>query len=76
MYMFSQSFIWRDASTERMFSFSVREAYEDVYLEGMEIIRLYYKKHCIKIKVIRSDNFTMFKSRKVRAYYAKYGIER
>ena len=44
--------------------------------EGLEIIRLYYKRHGIKIKVIRSDDFTTFKSRKVRAYYAKYGIER
>jgi hypothetical protein len=41
-----------------------------------KIIRLYYKRHGIKIKVIRSDNFTIFKSRKVRAYYAKYGIEK
>ena len=36
--------------------------------------RMYYKRHGIKIKVIRSDDFTTFKSRKVRAYYAKYGI--
>ena len=49
---------------------------EDVYLEGLEIIRLYYKRHGIKIKVIRSDDFTTFKSRKVRAYYAKYGMYR
>jgi hypothetical protein len=45
-------------STKRMFSHS-------------EIIRLYYKRHGIKIKVNRSDDFTTFKSRKVRAYYAK-----
>ena len=45
-------------------------------LEGLEIIRLYYKRHGIQIKIIRSDDFTSFKSRKVRAYYAKYGIER
>jgi hypothetical protein len=60
-----------------MLSHSDKEASEDVYLEGLEIIRLYYKRHGIKIKVIiRSDDFTTFKSRKVRAYYAKYGIER
>ena len=47
-----------------------------MYPEGLEIIRLYYKRHGIKIKVIRSDDFTAFKSRKVRAYYAKYGIKR
>ncbi len=59
-----------------MFSHSDKEASEDVYLEGLEIIRLYYKRHRIKIKVIRSDDFTTFKSMKVRANYAKYGIER
>ena len=63
-----QSFIWRDTSTKRTFSHSDKE--------GLEMIRLYYKKHGIKIKVIRSDDFTTFKSRKVRTYYAKYGIER
>ena len=73
---FVQSFIWRDTSTKRMFSYSDKEASEDVYLEGLEIIRLCYKRHGIKIKVIQSDDFTTFKSRKVRAYYAKYGIER
>ena len=57
-----------------MFSHSDKEASDDVYLEGLEIIRLYYKRHGIKIKVIRSDDFTTFKSRKVRAYYAKYSI--
>ncbi len=71
-----QSFIWRDTSTKRMFSHSDKEASEDVYLEGREIIRLYYKRYGIKIKVIQSNDFTTFKSRKVRAYYAKYGIER
>ncbi len=73
-----QSFIWRDTSTiKRIFSQTDKEASEDVYLEGLEIIRLYYKRHGIKIKVIRSDDFTTFKSRKVGAYYAKYGsIER
>ena len=59
-----------------MFSQSDKEASEDVYLEGLEIIHLYCKRHRIKIKVIRSDDFTTFKSRKVFAYYAKYGIER
>ena len=59
-----------------MFSYSDKETSEDVYLEGLEIIRLYYKRHGIKIKVIRSDDFTTFKSRKVRAYDAKYGIKR
>ena len=59
-----------------MFSHSDKEASEDVYLEGLEIIRQNYKRHGFKIKVIRSDDFTTFKSRKVRAYYAKYGIER
>jgi hypothetical protein len=58
-----------------MLSHSDKEASEDVYVEGLEIIRLYYKRHGIKIKVIRSDDFTTFKSRKVHAYYAKYGIE-
>ena len=59
-------------------AYSDKEASEDVYLdEGLEIIRLYYnKRRGIKIKVIRSDDFTTFKSRKVRAYYAKYGIEK
>jgi hypothetical protein len=66
----------RGTSTKRMFSHSDKEASEDVYLEGLEIIRLYYKRHRIKIKVIRSDDFTTFKSMKVRANYAKYGIER
>ena len=47
-----QSFIWRDTSTKRMFSHSDKEASEDVYLEGLVIIRLYYKRHGIKIKVI------------------------
>ena len=45
-----QSFIWRDTSTKRMFSHSNKETSEDVYLEGLEIIRLYYKRHEIKIK--------------------------
>ena len=35
-----QSFIWRDTSTKRMFSHSDKETSEDVYLEGLEIIRL------------------------------------
>ena len=70
-----QSFKWRDTSTKRMFSHADKETSEDVYLEGLEIIRLYYKKHGIKIKVIRSDDFTTIKSRKTHAYYAKYGIE-
>ena len=73
---YKQSFIWRDTSTKRMFSHSDSEASEDVYLEGLDTIRLYYEKHGIRIKVIRSDDFTTFKSRKVRAYYAKHGIER
>ena len=70
-----QSFIWRDTSTKRKFFHSDKEASEDVYLEGLESTRLYYKRHGIKIKVIRSYDFTTFKSRKVRAYYAKYGIQ-
>jgi hypothetical protein len=70
-----QSFIW-NTSTTLMFSHLDKEASEDVYLEGLEIIRLYKKRRGIKIKVIRSDDLTTFKSRKVRAYYAKYGIER
>ena len=49
-----------------MFSHSDKEASEEVYLEGLEIIRLYYKRYGIKIKVIRSNDFTTFKSRKVR----------
>jgi hypothetical protein len=52
---YAQSFIWRDTSTNRMFSHLDKEAFEDVYLEGLEII---YKRHGIKIKVIRSDDFT------------------
>ena len=59
-----------------MFSHSDSEVSEDVYLEGLEEIRLYYKKHGIKIKLVRTDDFTTFKSRKVRDYYAKHGIER
>jgi hypothetical protein len=59
-----------------MFSHSDKEASEDVYIEGLEIIRLYYKRHGIKIRVIRSDDFTTFKSMKVHANYAKYGVER
>ena len=37
-------------------------------------IRLYYKTK--QIKVIRTDDYMTFKSRKVRNYYAKHGIER
>jgi hypothetical protein len=58
-----------------MFSHSDSEATEEV-LEGLEEIRLYYKAKGIRIKVIRTDDFTTFKSRKVRDYYAKHGIER
>ena len=39
------SFIWRDTSTKRMVSHSDKEASEDVHLEGLEIIRLYNKRH-------------------------------
>ncbi len=35
-----QSFIWRDTSTKRMFSHSDKETSKDVYLEGLDIIRL------------------------------------
>ena len=59
-----------------MFSHSDSEATKEVYLEGLEEIRLYYKVKGIRIKVIRTDDFTIFKSRKVRDYYAKHGIER
>jgi hypothetical protein len=59
-----------------MFSHLDSEATEEVYLEGLEEIRLYYKAKGIRIKVIRTDDFTTFKSRKVRDYYAKHGIER
>ncbi len=48
-----------------MFSHSDSEATEEVYLEGLEEIRLYYKAKGIRIKVIRADDFTTFKSRKV-----------
>ncbi len=58
-----------------MFSHSDSEATEEVYLEGLAEIRLYYKGKGIRIKVIRTDDFTTFKSRKVRDYYAKHGIE-
>jgi len=73
---YTQVFIWRDTSSKRMFSHSDSEASEDVYLEGLETVRLYYKARGIRIKTIRTDDFTTFKSRKVREYYAKYGIER
>ena len=73
---YTQSFIWRDTCTKRMFSHSDSEASEDVYLEGLEEIRQYYRKHGIRIKIIRTDDFTTFKSRKVREYYARHGIER
>ena len=59
-----------------MFSHSDSEATEDVYLEGLEEIRLYYQARGIKIKVIRTDDFTTFKSRQVRSYYAKHGMQR
>jgi hypothetical protein len=59
-----------------MISYSDNEATEEVYLEGLEEIRLYYKTRGIIIKVIRTDDFTTFKSRKVRNYYVKHGIER
>ena len=73
---YKQAFIWRDTCSKRMFSHSDSNASEEVYLEGLENIRLYYKKHGIRIKVIRSDDYTTFKSRKVLDYYAKHGIER
>ena len=66
-----ESFIWRDkiqAPSVCSPTRSDKEVSEDVYLEGLEIMRLYNKRHEIKIKVIRSDDFTTFKSRKVRAY--------
>ena len=59
-----------------MFPYSDSEAIEKVYLEGLEEIRLYYKTRGIRIKVIRTDDFTTFKSWKARKYYAKHGIER
>ena len=68
---YSQTFIWRDTVTKRMFSYSDSE-----YLEGLEEIRLHYKTRGIRIMVICTDNLTTFKSRKVRNYYAKHGIER
>ena len=37
---------------------------------------MYYKTRGIRIKVIRTDDYTTFKSRQVRSYYAKHGIER
>ena len=54
-----------------MFSHRDSEANEDVYLEGLEQIRKNYKKHGIRVKIIRTDNFTTFKSRKARDYYNK-----
>jgi hypothetical protein len=72
----TQTFIWRDAATKRMFSHSDCETTEEVYPEGLEEIRLYYKTRGIRIKVIRTDDFTTLKSRKVRTYYTKHGIER
>jgi hypothetical protein len=59
-----------------MFPYSDSEAIEKVYLEGLEEILLYYKTRGIRIKVIRTDDFTTFKSWKARNYYAKHGIER
>ena len=73
---YTQTFIWRDTAAKRMFSYSDSKATEEVYLEGLEEIRLYYKTRGIRIKVIWTDVFTTFKSRKVRNYYAKHGIER
>jgi hypothetical protein len=74
--VYTQAFIWRDTATKRMFSHSDSEATEEVYLEGLEEIRLYFKAKGIGIKVIRTDDFTTFTSRKIRDYYAKHGIER
>jgi hypothetical protein len=71
---YTQAFIWRDTATKRIFSHSDSEATEEVYVEGLEEIRLYYKAKGIRIKVIRTDDFTTFKSRKIRDYYAKHGI--
>ena len=45
-----------------MFSHSDSEATEEVNLEGLEEIRLYYKTRGIRIKVIRTDDFTMFQA--------------
>jgi hypothetical protein len=73
---YTQTLIWRDTATKRIFSYSDNEATEEVYLEGLEEIRLYYKTRGIRIKVIRTDVFTTFKSMKVRNYYAKHSIER
>jgi hypothetical protein len=74
---YTQTFIWRDdTATKRMFSHSDSKATEEVYLEGLEEIRVYYKAKGIRIKFIRTDDFTTFKSRNVRDYYAKHGIER
>ena len=73
---YTQAFIWRDTCTKRMFSHSDSEASEDVYLEGLEQVRQYYRQRGIRIRTIRTDDFTTFKSRKVREYYAKHGIER
>jgi hypothetical protein len=40
---YTQTFIWRDTSTKMMFSHSDSEASEEVYLEGLEVVRQYYK---------------------------------
>jgi hypothetical protein len=40
---YTQTFIWRDTAAKRMFSHSDSEATEEVYLEELEEIRLYYK---------------------------------
>ena len=55
-----------------MFSQSDSKATEEVYLEGLKEIQ----PRGIRIKAIRTDDFTTFKSRKVRTYYSKHGIER
>ena len=70
-----QSFIRRDTCIKRMFSHSDSEASEDVYLEGLEQVRQYYRQRGIRIRTIRTDDFTTFKSRKVREYYAKHAVE-
>ena len=66
---YTQTFIWRD---KRMFSHSDSEATEELYLEGLEEIRLYYKAKGIRIKVIRTDDFTTFKYRKLRQSSTPY----
>ena len=59
---YTRTLIWRDTATKRIFLQLDSEATEEVYLEGLKEIRLYYKARAIIIKVTRIDDFTTFSS--------------